>query len=147
MLAETIDDTMRLPLVVSDIDTDDDDDNSSDNTKENNDFKITQTMKRLVVLMTALVIIETMISQSFRIKEVLVWVRVDGGDKVNMVVFSTCSTVSYGYILLGLAGFFFFERLNRTYKKRFHFLTLLLLSCHVMLIILKSAVLFREYYK
>ena len=51
---------MHLPLVVSDIDTDDD--NSSNNIKENNDFKITQTQHRLVVLTAALVVIGTIIA-------------------------------------------------------------------------------------
>ena len=134
MLAETIDDTMRLPLVISDGDAGDENDNSgSSSTKRKENSKLTI----LVIFMAALVII----------KEVSVWVRVDGGDNVNMNVFFTCNAVRYCYLFLGMAGFFFFERLNRTSKKRFQFLTLLLLSCHVVLIILKSAVLFREYYK
>ena len=113
---------MHLPLVVSNIDTDDDDDNSSDNIKENNDFKITQPQHRLVVLIAVLVIIATIIGQfiigtiigqSLNIKEVLVWVRVDGGEKVNLIVFSTCNAVRFGYLFLGLSLLFFFERLAR----------------------------------
>jgi len=119
MLAKT---DMHLPLVVSHIDRDDDNDNSSDNIKEINDFKITQPQHRLVVLIAALVImttiigqfiIGTIIGQSLNIKEVLVWVRVDGGDKINLIVFSTYNAVRCGYLFFGLSLFFFFERLAR----------------------------------
>ena len=148
MIDETLDDTaMHIPLVISDGDAEDDDNSSSNSIKENGDIKITQRQQKLVVLMTILVILEMIISYYVNIKEVSVWVRVNGGDKFSLIVFSTCKTVRYCYLVLGLAGFFFFERLDRTSKKRFQFLTLLLLFCHVMLIILKSALLIRDQYK
>ena len=145
MLTETIDDTMRLPLVISDGDAGDENDNSgsSSSTKRKENSKLTQTQQILFIFMTALVIIEIIISYYVNIKEeVLVGVMVDGGDEVNMIVFSTRNAIRYCYLFLGLAGFFFFESLNRTSKKRFQLLTLLLLFCHVMLIIFKTAVLF-----
>ena len=84
MLAETIDDTMRLPLVISDGDAGDENDNSgsSSSTKRKEDSKLTQAQQILVIFMTALVIIEMIISYYVNIKEeVSVWVRVDGGGE------------------------------------------------------------------
>ena len=148
MIDETLDETaMHIPLVISDGDAEDDDNSSSNSIKENGDIKITQRQQKLVVLMTILVILEMIISYYVNIKEVSVWVRVDGGDKFNLIVFSTFNAVRYCYLILGLAGFFFFKRLNRTSKKRFQFLTLLLIFCHVVLIAMKFALLIRDQYK
>ena len=148
MIDETLDETaMHIPLVISDGDAEDDDNSSSNSIKENGDIKITQRQQKLVVLMTILVILEMIISYYVNIKEVSVWVRVNGEDKFSLIVFYTCNAVRYCYLFLGLAGFFFFERLNRTSKKRFQFLTLLLIFCHVVLIALKFALLIRDQYK
>ena len=127
MITEILVDTMHLPLVISDCDGNDDDDNSRD------DVKITTREQKLVVLMTFLVIIDMIISDSLDIKEVLLMNH--GGSRFALIVLSGCYTETYNYIFLGLIGVFFFGRLGRTYKELFQFLTLLLLFSRVVLLI------------
>ena len=144
MITETLDDSLHLPLLIPDGDANDYVDDNSSSMKENDDVEITQRQQKIVVLLTVLVIMEMIIIGSLDIAKVLL---VDGGNRLALIVFSNCYTVTYGYIFLGLTGFFFYERFSRTYKKLFYFSTLLLLFSHVVLIVLMSALLVRGQYK
>ena len=126
MITEILVDTMHLPLVISDCDGYDDfDDNSWVD-----DVKITTREHKLVVLMTILVILEILISDSL---EVLL--MNPGGNGFALIVFSA---ISYSYIFLGLIGVFFVGKLGRTYKELFQFLTIILFFSRVVLIVLMS---------
>ena len=148
MITETLDDSMHLPLLIPDGDAnnDDDDDNSS-SMKGNNDAKITQRQQKIMVLLTVLAILKMIIIGSLDFEKVLLMNLADGDKRFALIVFSNCYTVTYGYLFLGLTGFFFYERSSRTYKKLFYFLTLLLLFSQVVLIVLMSALLVRCQYK
>jgi len=118
---------MHLPLVISDCDaSDENDDNSRD------DVKITTREQKMVVLMTFLVIIDMIISDSLDIEEVLL--MNNGGNRFALIVLFGCYTVTYSYIFLSLIGVLFFGKLGRIYRELFQFLTLLLLLSRVVLI-------------